>query len=142
MIGGSGERKTLRMVAQYADESNIGGPVSDVPHKLDVLAAHCERLGRDRSQISVSKQVTCCVAPTREEADRDLVRMAEIKGWNDERVEIAKTMLVFGDPDSVGEQLAAVKATGVDGFTINLAVNGYITERIALLGEVANKVLG
>ncbi len=142
MIGGSGERKTLRMVAQYADASNIGGPVSDVPHKLDVLAAHCERLGRDRSQISVSKQVTCCVAPTREEADRDLVRMAEIKGWNDERVEIAKTMLVFGDPDSVGEQLAAVKATGVDGFTINLAVNGYITERIALLGEVANKVLG
>ena len=81
-------------------------------------------------------------APTVEEADRDLVRMAEIKGWNDERVEIAKTMLVFGDPDTVGEQLADVKATGVDGFTINLAVNGYITERIALLGEVAGKVLG
>ena len=35
-----------------------------------------------------------------------------------------------------------MKATGVDGFTINLAVNGYITERVALLGEVANKVLG
>jgi alkanesulfonate monooxygenase SsuD/methylene tetrahydromethanopterin reductase-like flavin-dependent oxidoreductase (luciferase family) len=49
---------------------------------------------------------------------------------------------VFGDPDSVGEQLAAVKATGVDGFTINLAVNGYMTERIALLGEIAGKVLG
>src|SRR5687767_12608853 len=100
MIGGSGERKTLRMVAQYADESNIGGPVSDVPHKLDVLAEHCERLGRDRSEISVSKQMTCCVAPTREEAERDLVHMAEIKGWNEGRVEIAKTMLVFGDPDS------------------------------------------
>jgi F420-dependent oxidoreductase-like protein len=142
MIGGSGERKTLRMVAQYADESNIGGPVSDVAHKLDVLAEHCERAGRDRSEIVVSKQMTCCVAPTREEAERDLVRMAEIKGWNDERVEIAKTMLVFGDPDSVGEQLAAVKATGVDGFTINLAVNGYKPERIGLLGEIANKVLG
>lgn len=142
MIGGSGERKTLRMVAQYADESNIGGPVSDVPHKLDVLAEHCERVGRDRSQISVSKHITCCVAPTRVEAERDLVRMAEIKGWNDERVGIAKTMLVFGDPDSVGEALAAVKATGVDGFTINLAVNGYMTERVALLGEIANKVLG
>jgi hypothetical protein len=51
-------------------------------------------------------------------------------------------MLVFGDPDTVGEQLAAVKATGVDGFTINLAVNGYKPERIGLLGEIANKVLG
>jgi alkanesulfonate monooxygenase SsuD/methylene tetrahydromethanopterin reductase-like flavin-dependent oxidoreductase (luciferase family) len=142
MIGGSGERKTLRMVAQYADESNIGGPVSDVPHKLDVLAEHCERLGRDRSEITVSKQMTCCVAPTREEAERDLVRMAEIKGWNAERVEIAKTMLLFGDPDHVGEQLTAVKATGVDGFTINLAVNGHQTDRIGLLGEIANKVLG
>jgi F420-dependent oxidoreductase-like protein len=142
MIGGSGERKTLRMVAQYADESNIGGPVSDVSHKLDVLAEHCERLGRDRSEISVSKQTTCCVAPTREEAERDLVRMAEVKGWNAERVEIAKTMLVFGDPDTVGEQLTAVKATGVDGFTINLAVNGHQTDRIGLLGEIANKVRG
>ena len=68
--------------------------------------------------------------------------MAEVKGWNEGRLEIAKTMLVFGDPDSVGEQLAAVKATGVDGFTLNLAVNGYQTDRIALLGEIANKVLG
>jgi alkanesulfonate monooxygenase SsuD/methylene tetrahydromethanopterin reductase-like flavin-dependent oxidoreductase (luciferase family) len=107
-----------------------------------VLAEHCERVGRDRSQISVSKQITCCVAPTREEAERDLVRMAEIKGWNEARLEIAKTMLVFGDPDSVGEQLTAVKATGVDGFTINLAVNGYQTDRIGLLGEIAGKVLG
>jgi F420-dependent oxidoreductase-like protein len=142
MIGGRGERKTLRMVAQYADESNIGGPVSEVPHKLDVLAEHCERAGRDRSEIAVSKHITCCIAPTREEAERDLVRMAEIKGWNEARVEIAKTTLVFGDPDSVGEQLTSVRAAGVDGFTINLAVNGYQTERIALLGEVANKVLG
>ena len=49
---------------------------------------------------------------------------------------------VFGDPDSVGEQLTAVKATGVDGFTINLAVNGHQTDRIGLLGEIANKALG
>jgi alkanesulfonate monooxygenase SsuD/methylene tetrahydromethanopterin reductase-like flavin-dependent oxidoreductase (luciferase family) len=48
----------------------------------------------------------------------------------------------FGDPDSVGEQLTAVKATGVDGFTINLAVNGHQTDRIGLLGEIANKALG
>ena len=38
MIGGNGEQKTLRMVAQYADESSLaGGPISEIPHKLDVL---------------------------------------------------------------------------------------------------------
>ena len=51
MIGGQGEKKTLRMVAQYADESNLTGEVKDIPRKLEVLAEHCERLGRDRSEL-------------------------------------------------------------------------------------------
>ncbi|MED5439276.1 MAG: LLM class F420-dependent oxidoreductase, partial [Actinomycetota bacterium] len=56
MIGGSGEKKTLRMVAQYADESNLSsGPINEIPHKLEVLEEHCERLGRDRSEIVVTK---------------------------------------------------------------------------------------
>ena len=39
MIGGGGEKKTLRMVAQYADESNLGScPVDEIPRKLDALA--------------------------------------------------------------------------------------------------------
>ena len=62
MIGGSGEKKTLRLVAQYADESNLTAPVDEVPRKLDALAAHCERLGRDRSEITVSKQLNVCIA--------------------------------------------------------------------------------
>ena len=54
MIGGQGEKKTLRMVAQYADESNLLGTDDDIPRKLEVLAEHCERLGRDRSEITVT----------------------------------------------------------------------------------------
>ena len=50
MIGGSGERKTLRFVALYADACNIfAGP--EAGHKLDVLRAHCEREGRDYDAI-------------------------------------------------------------------------------------------
>lgn len=50
LVGGSGEHKTLRMVAQYADACNIyfGQPVRA---KLDVLRAHCDRLGRDYDEI-------------------------------------------------------------------------------------------
>lgn len=54
LIGGSGEKKTLRMVAQYADACNLfafGGP-DELRHKLDVLKQHCERLGRDYAEIS------------------------------------------------------------------------------------------
>ena len=143
MIGGSGEKKTLRMVAQYADESNLAGcPDDEIQRKLDALDAHCERLGRDRSQIKVTKMVMCHVAPTTAEAEADLRATAAAKGWDDAVVEMAKGLLVYGDPDTVGEQLAASMATGLDGLTINLPANGHIPERIELLGEVANRVLG
>ena len=52
MIGGSGERKTLRMVAEYADACNIfGGPPDEIRHKLDVLRGHCDDVGRDYHEI-------------------------------------------------------------------------------------------
>jgi F420-dependent oxidoreductase-like protein len=52
VIGGSGERKTLRMVAQYADATNLQAPDAEVlAHKLDVLRGHCDALGRDYDSI-------------------------------------------------------------------------------------------
>lgn len=52
MIGGSGERKTLRLVAQYADACNLfGADGNDIRHKLDVLRAHCDDVGRDYDTI-------------------------------------------------------------------------------------------
>ena len=50
IIGGSGERKTLRLVAKYADACNLF-PSPELAHKLDVLRAHCEREGRDYDEI-------------------------------------------------------------------------------------------
>ena len=55
MIGGGGERKTLRLVAQYGDACNIYGRSPDfLRHKLDVLRGHCVRLGRDFEEIERS----------------------------------------------------------------------------------------
>jgi F420-dependent oxidoreductase-like protein len=54
LIGGSGERKTLRIAAQYADAMNIISPADQLPHKIDVLRRHCEELGRDPNEIEVS----------------------------------------------------------------------------------------
>lgn len=57
VIGGSGERKTLRMVAQYGDATNlIVGAPEEVAHKLDVLRRHCDDLGRDYDTIEKTMQ--------------------------------------------------------------------------------------
>ena len=143
MIGGSGEKKTLRMVAQYANESNLSrGTAQEIPQKLDALAAHCERLGRNRSEIKVTKLVMCCVAPTMEEAQADVKALSGAKNWTDEVMQMLPHMLIFGDPDTVGEKLQELMSTGIDGLTINLPVNGHNTDRIGLLGQVANAAIG
>jgi F420-dependent oxidoreductase-like protein len=54
LIGGSGERKTLRLVAQYADACNIFGGPEEVAHKLEVLRRHCDAVGRDPNEIEVT----------------------------------------------------------------------------------------
>ncbi|HEY7131163.1 MAG TPA: LLM class F420-dependent oxidoreductase [Candidatus Limnocylindrales bacterium] len=54
MIGGGGERKTLRLVAQYADATNVFGGPEQLHHKYDVLRRHCEEVGRDYDEIERS----------------------------------------------------------------------------------------
>jgi F420-dependent oxidoreductase-like protein len=52
LIGGTGERKTLRLVAQYADACNLfASTPAEISHKLDVLRRHCDDVGRDEAAI-------------------------------------------------------------------------------------------
>ncbi|MGZ4695437.1 MAG: LLM class F420-dependent oxidoreductase [Acidimicrobiales bacterium] len=147
MIGGSGEKKTLRLVAQYGDESNLTAPVEEVGRKLDALAAHCERLGRDRSEITVSKQLNVCIAPTHDQAYAAVTAYLGARGLDLSTMDEATrqsflALIVWGDPDEVGEQLTAVLELGVDGFTCNLPANGHDPDNVELLGQTASKVLG
>ncbi|HRW39498.1 MAG: TIGR03560 family F420-dependent LLM class oxidoreductase [Acidimicrobiales bacterium] len=147
MIGGSGEKKTLRLVAQYADESNLTAPLDEVPRKMDALAAHCQRLGRDRGEITVSLQRMCCIAPTHEEAMADLVAFGRGLGMDLDTMDEATrdsvlAMFTLGTPDEVGEQLSAALVPGIDGFTCALPANGHVPGRVEMLGEVARRVVG
>jgi alkanesulfonate monooxygenase SsuD/methylene tetrahydromethanopterin reductase-like flavin-dependent oxidoreductase (luciferase family) len=54
MIGGGGERKTLRIVAQYADATNVFGGPAAIHHKYEVLREHCATIGRDPDEIERS----------------------------------------------------------------------------------------
>ena len=67
MIGGGGERKTLRLVAQYADASNVFGDPDTLRRKYAVLREHCERLGRPYDEIE--RSVLKSVDPERDSAE-------------------------------------------------------------------------
>jgi alkanesulfonate monooxygenase SsuD/methylene tetrahydromethanopterin reductase-like flavin-dependent oxidoreductase (luciferase family) len=70
MIGGSGEKKTLRTVARYADMWNAMGPVDVMAHKVDVLRRHCDEVGRDIGEIEFTLGVKVTIRDSKEEADR------------------------------------------------------------------------
>ena len=146
MIGGSGEKKTLRMVAQYATDSNMTSSPDEIPRKLDVLAAHCDRLGRDRSEITVTQALNVCIADTHDQAEDDLRTFLAAMGMDldsldDAMREVIATMVVWGDPDEVGERMTAILERGVDGFTCSLPGNGHLPGRVELLGATASTVL-
>jgi len=71
MIGGSGERKTLRLVAKYADACNLF-PSPELARKLDVLRAHCEREGRDYDEILKTCYYRFDIGPNGENVGRIL----------------------------------------------------------------------
>ena len=146
LIGGSGEKKTLRMVAQYADDSNLIAAPKDVPRKLEALAEHCERLGRDRSEITVTLQGNACIAPTHDEAVAELDsllarRGIDVRSMGEDDAARARSMITHGDPDEIGEAFSERLALGLDGFTVNAVANGHIPGRVTLLGETLAKVV-
>jgi F420-dependent oxidoreductase-like protein len=55
LVGGGGEKRTLRLVAEHADACNVGGDAADLRHKIEVLHRHCADVGRDPSEILVTR---------------------------------------------------------------------------------------
>ncbi len=76
MIGGAGERKTLKLVAQYADACNVFG-TPDAAHKLEVLKGHCDAVGRDYDEIEKTTLVSMDPATTR---DQPLAWLLDLRG--------------------------------------------------------------
>jgi len=77
MIGGGGEKRTLRLVAQYADACNIGfGP--EAGHKLDVLRQHCAAVGRDYDTIEKTTMIAIDPTSTKDDVVRTATAAAEL----------------------------------------------------------------
>ncbi|MFL6101247.1 MAG: LLM class F420-dependent oxidoreductase [Actinomycetales bacterium] len=76
LIGGGGERKTLRLVAQYAQACNLF-PIPELEHKLDVLRGHCETVGRDYDDIEKTVLLRLQPGANGEHADEILEDLAQ-----------------------------------------------------------------
>jgi F420-dependent oxidoreductase-like protein len=138
LVGGSGERKTLKLVAQYADACNIFGDPERVRHLLGVLDGHCADVGRDPAEITRTRLGTLVVAPTHEEAERLLATWPDRANLPEDR---RRAVLTLGDPDEVGEHVQELVAAGLDGLIFHVP-NPNDLDGIALAGETVRKALG
>ena len=129
MIGGSGEKRTLRLVAKYADASNIFGDIPTIRHKLEVLAQHCASVGRDPAEITKTKLATLVIGPTEQEAERKAAAVRAVVGD-----EWFSTTAIAGGPDRVLEQVQAHFDAGLDGLLVNLP-DAQDLDTVRLAGE-------
>ena len=112
MIGGSGEKKTLRSVAKYADMWNAMGEVDVMRHKIDVLRRHCDDVGRDPAEIEITLGIKATIRDSAEEADR--VWRAALEHNRTPMDEVADDDTFWnGTSEQLAEKLAPYIALGV-----------------------------
>ena len=105
------------------------------------------RAARPRSlEITVSQALNVCIAQTHDEAYADMRTFLGDRGLDIETMDEATrnqimALVVWGDPDEVGERLADVLSRGVDGITCSLPANGHVPGRVELLGRVGTAAL-
>jgi len=105
MVGGSGERKTLRTVAKYADMWNAMGTVEVMRHKIEVLRRHCEEVGRDPAEIEFTLGIKATIRDSAEDADRVWKAAMEHNRTPLSEVEDDNTFW-NGTPEHLAERLA------------------------------------
>ena len=116
LIGGAGEKVLLRLAARYADIwNNLGMYHRELPHKLGVLRAHCEHIGRDVREIEVSQQTIGAIALSADQARRRTDAVHEEVGFLTGAPELCPT----GTPDEIIARLRQSIAMGITSFVIS-----------------------
>jgi alkanesulfonate monooxygenase SsuD/methylene tetrahydromethanopterin reductase-like flavin-dependent oxidoreductase (luciferase family) len=114
LIGGGGERKTLRIVARHADAMNVGGGFDNVRRKDEILRRHCDEVGRDESEIERTVGMGTCVirddpAEAQRVANGIFERNGNAKPWTNQLV---------GTPEQVAEMMRPYLGIGFRHFVV------------------------
>jgi len=113
LIGGGGEKVTLKLVAQYGDACNIGGDLATIKHKFAVIKEHCTNLGRDYESIHRTSTTVCSIGTTDEEAKAKLPQIFL------SRMGDRLDSMLIGSLDTIRLRLAELEAAGVQELIIS-----------------------
>ncbi|HZY00404.1 MAG TPA: LLM class F420-dependent oxidoreductase [Dermatophilaceae bacterium] len=136
-IAGGGEKKTLRIAAQYADYTNFSADVFE--HKSEILAAHCADVGRDFAQITRTANINVVIGDTKKDVEDRLawIRQHYIdagvpEARVDQQIEGERAGVGFGTPEQIAEKLSALKALGLSYTIAYFAEAAYDTSGMHL----------
>lgn len=137
MVGGAGERKTLRIVAKYADIwHTYTHPLEDMQRKLDALEGHCAAVERDPA--SVERYLTPALLTIRDSASEARAVQAEVQAFNRADVEynLNRREPYFGSPEEIAERLRPYVAMGFRHIVADMYAPYDIETIERLIGEV------
>jgi len=137
LIGGGGEKRTLRIVAQHADRWNGSGSIPMMRHKIEVLHEHCAAIGRDPKTLALTIRNELIITPDRAEADRRLGEMAAFWGVD---VEAARARTWVGNVEEVTGWLIEYRDLGFDEAILTVDPP-YATRAVEMLEMVAAETL-
>jgi alkanesulfonate monooxygenase SsuD/methylene tetrahydromethanopterin reductase-like flavin-dependent oxidoreductase (luciferase family) len=129
MIGGSGERETLMLVAKFADACNVFGSPRTVKRKLEILRSHCRTVGRDYDAIL---KTGLGVTLIDDNADRLKQLLAE--RFKDVPENMRNEFTVYGQPDEIRNQIEEYRDAGIDYFITSFESKREV-ESIELFGN-------
>jgi len=133
LIGGGGEKVTLKIVAQYADICNIGGDSATIKHKLDVLKHHCEHVGRDYHQIRRTMSISYCAIALTEAEARAKFSLEEL-----DRIEKYESSLI-GTPEMMRQRIAEYEEAGIQELMLHFVDAATKSEALSLFAQTCMK---
>jgi alkanesulfonate monooxygenase SsuD/methylene tetrahydromethanopterin reductase-like flavin-dependent oxidoreductase (luciferase family) len=131
MIGGSGERQTMRIVAKYADACNLFGSAEIVKRKLSILKEHCKSIGRDYDSILKTKLGVVIIEDDREMARK---RLRQIINVPEEQV---NEFAIYGTPEDVLRQNELLQEAGIQYLIVDLDPS----KELEALDNFANEII-
>ena len=118
-IAGGGEQLTLRTAARYADYTNFGGSLDVFNHKSQILAGHCETVGRDFEEITRSANFNVLIGPDAGSVDATVAEAAARAGTvlDDGQAAVDRMLngpgMLMGTPDQVVDTLRSFESAGM-----------------------------
>ena len=131
MIGGGGEKRTLKLVAKYADQCNITGDPEMIRHKIKVIEDHCASVGRDPAEIEITRMATLFLTHSAEQTTQTKEFVTNAAGAD------AAGGAVIGEEQEIVDQVAAAYEAGVDEAIFNMPLSS--VDDVRRVGELLAK---